>query len=188
MRRLPLRSKRFSSKTADPFCGISRHSGTSIPASAASVSASASQRTMSIESSCLGNFAIARPPWVSSTEALGRAPPSDEPGASRSASASSSSVSSRWAAASRRGSSISGGTASSLDPAQERTTGLSRESKCALACEVVDTQKVVEFGQGCGGRFSSRAARRSARAIRALPQRSGAESPSAPNSARPVGV
>ena len=35
MRRFPLRSKRFSSRTADPFWGISRHSGTSMPASAA---------------------------------------------------------------------------------------------------------------------------------------------------------
>ena len=58
-----------------------RKDGTAMPAFAASVRATASQSTVLISSLGLGNLAIVRCPSRSRTDALGRAPPRDEPGA-----------------------------------------------------------------------------------------------------------
>jgi len=89
----------------------SRHAATGIPAWAASVSATASHKTVFTSSPRFENLAIARWPSRSRTEAFGRAPPSDEPGARSKRKSSSLSVSLKTCSAAKRsrGSSISGG-------------------------------------------------------------------------------
>jgi len=61
-------------RTGLPATVSTREAGTAIPALCASHSATASQRTAWISSSLRGNFAIARCPSLSRTEAFGRAP------------------------------------------------------------------------------------------------------------------
>jgi len=84
MRILLSRSKRRSSRTGLFATDSSRHCGTTMPAFPASVRDKASQATVFTSSPLFGNFAIARCPSRSRTDAFGRAPPSDEPGANRS--------------------------------------------------------------------------------------------------------
>ena len=78
----PARSKRRSSSTRAFSPSNMRHCGDAIPAVAASLSATASQRTAPPHRHLFGNFAIATCPSGSLTEAFGRAPPREEPGAS----------------------------------------------------------------------------------------------------------
>ena len=82
MRPFMARSKRRSSNTGRSLTSSRLCRGTSIPAFFARCNATASQRTTSHSSLCVGNLAMASWPSASRTDALGRAPPSDEPGAS----------------------------------------------------------------------------------------------------------
>ncbi len=89
----------------------SRHSGTWIPASVARFKATASQPMAFISSSCRGNFAMASWPSLSLTEALGLAPPKEDPGPNNNAKSSSvsDSLSTRFAAVSNWLTEIKGG-------------------------------------------------------------------------------
>ena len=127
MRRLPSRSKRLSKSTGFLDIVSTRLSGTAMPAFCASVRAIASHTTVLTSSSLRGNFAIARCPSFSITDAFGRAPPSDDPGANSRRKSSSVSLSSMTcsAAESSSGSSMSGGMR--LTPSS-RTNGPSSRS------------------------------------------------------------
>ena len=106
-----IRSKRLTIKTGFLLIVSRVNEGVVMPAFFAKVRATASHFSISNSSSFLGNFAIARLPFLSSTEDLGRAPPRDEPGAKssfRSAEFSLSSINLSEAARSF-GKSISGG-------------------------------------------------------------------------------
>ena len=132
-----------------PATSSSRHAGTGMPAFAASVRATASHRTVLISSPLCGNFAIARWPSRSRTEALGRAPPSDEPGASsrRRSSSLSVSLATCSAAESSRGSSISGGIVVAPSSARNGPPFPLGEAQRALARFVVHHEQVVDFPQ-----------------------------------------
>ena len=73
------RAKRRSKRTGLSATVSSRQDGAAMLAFAASVRATASHSTAFISSLGLGNLAIVRCPSWSRTDALGRAPPRDEP-------------------------------------------------------------------------------------------------------------
>ena len=160
MRRLPSRSKRRSRSTGFLAMVSTRLSGTAMPAFAASARATASHTTVLISSSLRGNFAIARWPSFSMTDAFGRAPPSDDPGANSRRRSSSVSFSSMTcsAAESSFGSSTSGGMR--LTPSSRRNgpPSLFGKAQRALARLVVHQQQEVDF---------LKCARRGALALRA---------------------
>ncbi len=75
-----------------PSASITGALAAAMPDRSASCSATASQRSKGYSSCSFGNFAIDSAPSASTTDALGRAPPSEEPGANRSRRSSSDSV------------------------------------------------------------------------------------------------
>ncbi len=81
IRSAPARSNRRESNTGLPATLMSLCRGVTIPALSASLIAISSQVSILYSSVSLGNFAIERWPCWSITDAFGRAPPSEEPGA-----------------------------------------------------------------------------------------------------------
>ena len=131
MRHPPSRSNRRRTSTRRPLTVSRRQLEVVIPAREASPSATASQSGTFHSSSVFGNFANARRPSPSRTDALGRAPPSEAPGmrSSRRSSSSSDSAATRSAAPSRRGSSTSGGTRVGEGGARKGPSGVSRKRR-----------------------------------------------------------
>ena len=101
----------------------------------------------------LRNFANARRPSPSRTDALGRAPPSEAPGmrSSRRSSSSSDSAATRSAAPSRRGSSTSGGTRVGEGGARKGPSGVSRKRRGSLARFIVHPEQEIRLGEGPRG-------------------------------------
>ena len=129
MRRLPSRSKRRRRSTGLSATISTRFSGTVMPDFFANARATPSHRTVLVSSSFRGNFAIASRPSFSMTEAFGRAPPSDEPGANSNRKSSSVSLSSMTCSAAERsfGSSTIGGMR--LAPSSRRNGPPARSAK-----------------------------------------------------------
>ena len=111
IRRFFKRSNRSNTSTDFRDIFSTFQEGTLIPALPAKRRARASHNTTFVSSVLCGNFAINRSPSLFRTEAFGRAPPSDDPGASskRKSSSVSASPSKCSAAVSSRGNSTSGG-------------------------------------------------------------------------------
>jgi hypothetical protein len=101
MRRSPSRSKRRSRSIGFFATVATRPAGTGMPDFLASARATASHATVLISSSLRGNFAIARCPPFSMTDAFGGAPPSEEPSANSRSKSSSVSLSSMTCSAAK---------------------------------------------------------------------------------------
>ena len=150
--RIPFRrSKRRSTSAALFPTGSTRHTGTVILAEAARLSATPSHKTISALSSLCGNLAIASCPSPSRTDALGLAPPSDEPGAMSRRRSSSSSLSpiTRSVAVSSRSKSTMGGIRNFPGSARNGPSCRSANRK-APAHLIIDQHEEMDFEQGSG--------------------------------------
>ena len=181
---MPTRSKRLNNSTDRSATVSNRPADALMPADDARRSAGLPKRVDRFHRLGAGTWQSAGDCHDRATDAFGRAPPNDEPGASssRKSSSSSSSPATRMEAASKAGSSTRGGTRGpSPVTARNGPPSCSANRNAPCARFVVDAEQAVDFVQGRGGRFSAFARCRSARRINVRPQRSGAESPNAPN-------